>query len=148
MTTRPRFRALGAPSFSNGAAYSDLDNDGDLDIVVNNMDQEAFLFQNTTVENSKGHFVKIKTHGLLSEDFAQVTVIAGGKRRSKESKRVRGYLSAVDKTVHFGLGDIERIDTVSVAWPSGKYQELYNLPADTTLAFHEKDATTDQPKRL
>ena len=138
---------LGAPSFSNGAAYSDLDNDGDLDIVVNNMDQEAFLFKNTTVENAKGHFVKIKTHGLLSEDFAQVTVIAGGMRRSKESKRVRGYLSAVDKTVHFGLGDIERIDTVCVAWPSGKYQELYNLPADILLDFYEKDAATDQPKR-
>ncbi len=139
---------LGAPSFSNGAAYSDLDNDGDLDIVVNNMDQEAFLFKNTTVENQGGNYIKVKTRGNLSEDFAQVAISAGGKRRSKESKRVRGYLSAVDKTVHFGLGNISVVDTVSVTWPSGKYQELYNVAADTTLVFNEKDASDGQPSPL
>lgn len=131
---------LGAPSFSNGAAYSDLDNDGDLDIVVNNMDEEAFLFKNTTMENGAGNYIKIKTRGKLSEDFAQVAISAGGKRRSKESKRVRGYLSAVDKTIHFGLGDLVVVDTISVTWPSGKYQEIYNVPADTTLTFYEKEA--------
>ena len=139
---------LGAPSFSNGAAYSDFDNDGDLDIVVNNMDQEAFLFKNTTVENGGGNYIKIKTRGNLSEDFAQVAISAGGKKRSKESKRVRGYLSSVDKTVHFGLGDIAMVDTVSVTWPSGKYQELYNIPVDTTITFNEKEASVDRRGRL
>lgn len=138
---------LGAPSFSNGAAYSDLDNDGDLDIVVNNMDQEAFLFKNTTVENGTGNYIKIKTRGNLSEDFAQVAISVAGKKRSKESKRVRGYLSSVDKTVHFGLGKIDRVDTVSVTWPSGKYQELYNIRADTTITFYEKDASANWPMR-
>ncbi len=132
---------LGAPSFSNGAAYSDLDNDGDLDIVVNNMDEEAFLFKNNTVESGSGNYLKVVTRGNLSEDFAKVTISYGGTRKTKESMRVRGYLSAVDKTVHFGLADTEVIDTVRVLWPSGNYQEQYGVSANTTLTFQEKDAT-------
>ena len=136
---------LGAPSFSNGAAYSDLDNDGDLDIVVNNMDEEAFLFRNNTVENSSGNYLKVVTRGNLSEDFAKVTISYKGTKKTKESKRVRGYLSSVDKTVHFGLGEAETIDTVRVLWPSGKYQELYAVNVNTTLTFEEKEATENLP---
>jgi hypothetical protein len=131
---------LNEPSFSNGGVYSDLDNDGDLDIVVNNMDDEAFLFKNLATENGLGNFIKIITRGSNSEDFAKVSITYDGKKRTKESKRVRGYLSAVDKTLHFGLGDITTIDTVKVLWPSGKYQELYNIEANSTIAFNEEDA--------
>ena len=95
---------LNQPSYSNGAAYADLDNDGDLDLVINNIDQEAFLFKNNSIENNKGNFLKIKLNGLLSESFAKVTISYDGNYKTKESKRVRGYLSSVDEDIHFGLG--------------------------------------------
>lgn len=139
------FSGLGEPSFSNGAAYSDLDNDGDLDIVVNNMDDEAFLFKNNSIDKGLGNYIKIITKGNLSEDFAKVIISYNGKTRTKESKRVRGYLSSVDKTIHFGLGNTSVIDTVKVIWPSGKYQEQYGVTANTTITFNEKDAKENKP---
>ncbi len=131
---------LNEPSFSNGAVYADLDNDGDLDLVVNNLDQEAFLFKNTTVENAGGNFIKIITEGKTSEDFAMVTAVFNGTAKSKESKRVRGYLSAVEKTVHFGLGETSIIDSLVVNWPSGKSQVMLDVEANQTLTFKEGDA--------
>jgi len=137
---------LGESSFSNGAAYADLDNDGDLDIVVNNIDDDAFLFKNLSTENNAGNYITIETKGKISEDFAKVTLVYDGKTRTKESKRVRGYLSSVDNTVHFGLGKNKIIDTVRVLWPSGKFEEKYNIKANSNLIFNEKDA--DNTHRL
>ena len=71
--------------------------------------------------------LKVITKGNTSEDFAKVQISFNGTKKTKESARVRGYLSAVDKTVHFGLGDTKIIDTIKVYWPSGKYQEIFNL---------------------
>lgn len=136
---------LNEPSFSNGAAYSDLDNDGDLDIVVNNMDDLAFLFKNMSVENGTGNYIKIITKGATSEDFAKVSITYNGKTRTKESKRVRGYRSAVDNTIHFGLGNTSTIDTIKVVWISGKQIEQYNVKANATLSFNEKDAQNSNP---
>ena len=131
---------LNEPSFSNGAAYSDLDNDGDLDVVVNNMDQEAFLFKNLTVENEGGNFLKVNIKGDLSESFAKVTISFNGLSKTKEAARVRGYLSAVDNTIHFGLGNSEIIDRLKVVWPSGKVQELQNINANSTITLIESQA--------
>jgi len=75
---------LNEPSFSNGAAYSDLDNDGDLDIVVNNMDSDAFLFQNMSIENNSGNYLKVVTQGKTSEDFAKVQISFNGLKKTKE----------------------------------------------------------------
>jgi hypothetical protein len=134
------FSDLNEPSFSNGAAYSDLDNDGDLDIIVNNMDSDAFLFQNMAIENKLGNYLKVITKGKTSEDFAKVQVLFNGNTKTKESSRVRGYLSAVDKTIHFGLGKSKLIDTIKVFWPSGKYEEVYNTSSNSTITFNEEDA--------
>jgi len=134
------FSELNEPSFSNGAVYSDLDNDGDLDIVVNNMDDNAFLFKNMSIENGTGNFLKVYTKGTLSEDFSKVTISYNGISKTKESKRVRGYLSAVDNAIHFGLGNTTIIDTLKVVWPSGKYIEHYDVMANTTISFDEKNA--------
>jgi len=127
-------------SFSNGAAYADLDNDGDLDIVVNNIDDDAFLFKNLSSENNIGNYLKVDTKGKLSEDFAKITIIYNGKTRTKESKRVRGYLSSVDKTVHFGIEKTKMIDTVRVQWSSGKISEKYNIKANSTIIFNENNS--------
>ena len=141
------YSELNEPSFSNGAAYSDLDNDGDLDLVVNNMDQEAFLFENQASDKNFGNYIKVKTTGKLSESFARVTVSFNNITKTKESKRVRGYLSAVDNTLHFGLGSAENIDTLEVIWPSGAKQIMTNVAVNTSISLKEEDAqlngTTD-----
>jgi len=131
---------LNESSFSNGAAYSDLDNDGDLDIVVNNIDTEAFLFKNLTVENNQGNFLKVNLVGKISENFAKVSISYNGKTKAKESKRVRGYLSSVDNTIHFGLGQATIIDTLKVSWLSGTSQEFYNIKANSMVSVDENDA--------
>lgn len=131
---------LNTASFSNGGAYADLDNDGDLDIVVNNMDSDAFLFKNLTVEKKRGNFLKIVPTGKLSESFVKASIHYSGKKKVKESRRVRGYLSSVENNLYFGIGSNEKIDTVKVFWPSGSYQEFYNIEANTTLKVSEADA--------
>ncbi len=131
---------LNDPSWSNGAAYSDLDNDGDLDIVVNNMDEKAFVYRNTSVENKTGGFLKVLARGKLSESFPKITILYDGVKQTIECKRVRGYLSAVDQAAHFGLGDVDMVDTVRVNWPSGNRQEKYNVPANSVVEFDENEA--------
>ncbi|HMB64618.1 MAG TPA: VCBS repeat-containing protein [Eudoraea sp.] len=132
---------LGDLSFSNGAASADLDNDGDLDMVVNNMDENAFLYRNTTSEKARGNFLKVKALGQTSEPFAKINIRYQGKSQFIETKRVRGYMSAMDNTAHFGLGEVTLIDTVKVTWLSGKTEEKYKVPANSTLSFNEKDGT-------
>ncbi|MDG1681835.1 MAG: VCBS repeat-containing protein [Flavobacteriaceae bacterium] len=131
---------LNQPSFSNGAAYSDLDNDGDLDLIINNIDQEAFLFKNNSIENNKGNFLKIKLNGVLSENFAKVTISYDGNYKTKESKRVRGYLSSVDEDIHFGLGKKNSVDSVEVLWNSGKSEVKFLKNINQTIVFNENDA--------
>ena len=92
---------LGDPSFSNGAAYADLDNDGDLELITNNIDEEAFLYKNLSVEEGIGNYLRVKTVGNTSEAFARVTISYKDKKQFVEAKRVRGYLSAVDNTGTF-----------------------------------------------
>ncbi|NNK28614.1 MAG: VCBS repeat-containing protein [Flavobacteriaceae bacterium] len=128
------------PSFSNGAAYADLDNDGDLDLVINNIDEEAFLYKNLTVENNYGNFIKVKCEGNLSESFPKITLKYNGKKQFREAKKVRGYLSSLDETAHFGLSEIKTIDTISVRWLSGKTEERYNVEVNQEITFREKDA--------
>lgn len=132
---------LSVPSYSNGAAYADLDNDGDLDLVINNIDDEALLFKNNTSEESLGNYLSIDTKGLLSEDFAKITVITAQETQVAEVLRTRGYLSAVSTVVHFGLGDATSIDKVIVQWPSGKRQELTDVTANQKLIVKESEAT-------
>lgn len=131
---------LSVPSYSNGAAYADLDNDGDLELVVSNIDDAALIFKNTSREQSLGNYITIKTEGILSEDFAKVTVITPTETQVEEVKRVRGYLSAVSTAVHFGVGDAEVLDKVIIQWPSGKRQELENVMVNQIITVKEAEA--------
>ena len=125
------------PSFSNGASYADLDNDGDLEIIVNNIDQNAFIYKNLSVEKNIGSYLVIKPIGETSETFAKVSIYFDGKSRTKESKRVRGYLSSVDSGMHFGLGKVTKIDSLLVNWSSGKSQLIYDLDVNQVITVKE-----------
>ncbi len=127
-------------SFSNGAAQGDLDNDGDLDLIVNNMDENAFLYRNTTSDRQLGNFLKVKTKGNHSEPFAKVNIAYGGKSQIMESKRVRGYMSAQDPTLLFGLGKNRLLDTITVTWADGTTESKYAVKANSTIEFDIKDA--------
>ncbi len=133
---------LSKPSYSNGAAYADLDNDGDLDLVINNIDDEAFIYQNTTTENNAGNYLQIKFDGSV-HSFTKVTIQSSGKTQTKESNAVRGYLSAMDPSIHFGLGSADKIDVLKIEWLSGATQLLYNLNANQSIVIKETDAEVD-----
>lgn len=137
---------LGEPTFSNGAALGDLDNDGDLDVVVNNMDNNAFLYQNLSIDQDLGNYIKVKAETGSSEAFARVILKDNGNTQLVETKRVRGYMSAHSPIAHFGIGQDDKIDTVRIEWPNGMVEEQYAVPANTTLVFNRENANT--PKEL
>ncbi len=135
------------PSMSNGAAYADLDNDGDLDLVVNNINKEAFVFINNTIQKTKpghAHFLKLilKGDGSNKHGFgAKVCLYSNGKMQMEEQNPVRGYYSSVDQDLIFGLGANSKIDSLVIIWPNGKKEIKKNISADTSLILFEKDAS-------
>ena len=111
--------------FSNGAAYADLDNDGDLDLVVNNIDQKAFVFQNTLNDNkeTKSNFVRLNLIGssLNPDAFGtKVTAFFDGKIQAASIISSRGYASTSERIVHFGLGAATKMDSIQILWNDGK----------------------------
>ena len=129
------------PTFSNGAVYADLDNDGDLDLITNNIDQEATLYENRSSEaKDRNHFLRLvsKEPGSVNE---KIRVYAGGKQQYIESTPFRGFQSTVEPYVHFGLGSSTSVDSVIIVWPDKRRLKLTNVPADTLLAFSRKDAS-------
>ncbi len=138
---------LAQPSFSNGSAYGDLDNDGDLDLVVNNVNMEAFVYRNRASEQGRGHWLQVRLEGESPNTLgvgAQLSVWAGGKLHWREQMPQRGFQSSVDPRLHVGLGEASRIDSLQIVWPDGKVQRLYGLEANQRLSLRQSEAT-DQP---
>lgn len=133
-------------SFSNGAAYADFDNDGDMDVVINNIDDEAFLYKNTL--RSKGdtatHFLQIKCVGdKMNVDAIGVWIdiyYDGLKHMVYENTPYRGYLSTYQNIAHFGLGKTILLDSIVIKWPGNKKQTLTKIPADQLLKVNVADA--------
>ena len=133
-------------SFSNGASYGDLDNDGDLDLVVNNVNQPAFVFKNNSNEILKNNYLKIKLKGTESNTYAVgslVKIFIGDQVLRQELIPSRGFQSSIDYAMVFGLGQNKKIDSVQIIWPNKKSQVLKNVGLNETLelAYNDEQAT-------
>ena len=136
---------LEKPSFSNGAAYVDLDNDGDMDMVINNIDDEAFVYENTSTNKKEesNHYLAVKLIGdSLNRNGlgAWIELHYGGKQQVIEQTPYRGYLSTDQLDAHFGLGSVSKIDSLIIKWPDGKMQLLKNVTTDKTITINKKEA--------
>jgi hypothetical protein len=137
---------LGNPSFSNGAAYADLDNDGDLDMIVNNINDEASVYENTMMNSKPGnkHYLSVHLTGdslNLNGLGAWIDIYYAGKHQAYEHTPYRGYLSSIQLNPHFGLAEVTVLDSLVVKWPDGNKQVIKNVKTDQTVQVNKKDAT-------
>ena len=133
------------PSMSNGAAYGDLDNDGDLDLVINNVNMEAFVYENHTDSMTDNHYIKLKFEGPDSNKFAigtSVHLYYDNNVVFQELIPSRGFQSSMDYEMTIGLGKTTSIDSLRVIWPDDQTQLTENLTADQTLVLRHKEATS------
>ena len=129
---------LSKPSYSNGAAYADLDNDGDLDLVINNLNDKASLFENTTNpgQRADANFIRVKLKGPTGNPQgvgAKIWAYCNGEVRYSEQQLQRGYLSSVDPVVHIGLRSASVVDSLVIIWPGEQKQVLNNVPANSSI---------------
>lgn len=142
-TNNAKSWGLEGPGFSNGSAYGDLDNDGDLDLVVNNVNAPLSVFKNKTNEKTKNHFLTVKLKGTgknLNGIGAKITVYQQGTSIVLQQMPNRGFQSSSDHQMVFGLGEKATIDSVKIIWPDDKMQVLKNQKADQTLTLDYKNA--------
>jgi hypothetical protein len=146
---------MDTPSFSNGAAYADLDNDGDLDYVVNNINDIAFVYENTLISSSNrndsgsNNYINIKLKGPKTNWQAIGAKVFlyydSGKLQFYEQSVARGYLSSVDDVVHFGVGNSALVDSIVVQWLDGARTKLQHVNANAIVNVEHKTQTTGSP---
>lgn len=135
------------PTFSNGAAYADFDNDGDLDVIVNNINETVTLLKNNAVENNSGNFIQFKFKGPENNIYgigAKVDLMFDdGQIQSRELINSRGYLSSLSNTLHFGLGQKSTVPKVKITWLDGKTEQLFNVKSGELITISHKNAKNE-----
>ena len=135
---------LGQKGFSNGAAYVDLNNSGALDLVVNNVNAPASIYRNHAREQNGNHSLRVTLRGDGANTAgigASVTIWHGATHQLLEMMPTRGFLSSVDPRLHFGLGHLQRVDSLRVVWPDHRFQVLAGVPADSALTLQQRHAS-------
>lgn len=140
---------VNVPSFSNGAAYADFDNDGDLDLVVNNIDQDVIVFENNVMSTRRNgsetpHYLKLRNTDTASFN-QKIWIYTAGDVQYAEATPYRGFQSTVARDIHVGLGDRSRVDSIRLVWPDRSEMILRDVPADTTVAFSRHQARVATP---
>jgi hypothetical protein len=132
---------LSMASFASGAAYADLDNDGRPDLIINNINDEAFVYKNENRANGNYLTVKLIGDRMNRNGFgALIGIYYNGKQQVYEQSPYRGYLSTMQVDPHFGLGNASKIDSLVVKWPDGKMQKLTGVDANQVLVLDHKNA--------
>tara|TARA_R110001592_G_scaffold363281_1_gene683122 strand:- start:67657 stop:71004 length:3348 start_codon:yes stop_codon:yes gene_type:complete len=136
--------------FSNGVAYADLDNDGDLDLVVNNLDEESALYENTASDQNLNNYLRIKFKGPEGNVFGigcKIWIEDGSQMQFQEMSITRGFQSSVEPVVHFGVGKKENITRLKVLWPDGKVQVIENQSVNQVieLAYINASPSNEKP---
>lgn len=134
---------LDQPSFSNGSAYGDLDNDGDLDLIVNNVNKNLFVYRNEANQKLRHHYLKIQLKGKAPNTFGlgtRVKVFSQGEIHYTEQLPARGFQSSVEPVITVGLGTKSIVDSIQVIWPSGQFKTLTEVTVDQTYTFEEQNA--------
>ncbi|QYH38148.1 VCBS repeat-containing protein [Algoriphagus sp. NBT04N3] len=132
--------------FSSGAAYSDLDNDGDLDLIVSNLNETAGIFENT---GKKGNWIQFQLQGPELNPFglgSEIKVFSKGSQQIQEHQVVRGFQSSSTYRVHFGLGENSIVDSVLISWPDGKVETIQNPKVNSINTLSYSNAITPHPK--
>lgn len=140
------------PTFSTGGVYADLDNDGDMDLVINNIDDDAFVYENTLNSKNKTnpaqHYLNFKLTGDIKNTGgigATIRIYYGGKQQFYDQQPCRGYMSTVDAMAHFGLGAANAVDSLRIRWADGKTQLLTNVKANQILSLQYKNSAGNIP---
>ncbi len=134
-------------SFANGGVYADLDNDGDLDVIINNINQTASVYENTLNDKKQYRLtVSINGDGLNTQGIgASIRIYYGNNQQQfYEHQPIRGYLSTHDARVHFGLGNNIKIDSLKIIWADGNWQLVTHIAANQTITINKKDATSNK----
>ena len=128
-------------TFSNGVAYADLDNDGDLDLIINNLEDTSSIYRNNST-NTNHLTINLNGNGKVLPNGSMVSIYTRDGMQVQEHNVVRGYLSSVSPLIHFGLGSVSLIDSVLVNWPNGSTTKLTEVKSNQRLSITYDEAKT------